>query len=234
MPTLPFPQGPKKDATEQKYKKFINMLRGLQVNIPFTNALKEMPAYAKFLKEVLSKKRSIPDLVNDCNSLFVPKDCRALEKNLPIKLNDPGRFAITIRLGIRHYKELCDLGASTSLLPLSIWKDINMGDLQPVKMNLYMADGSCVQSTGIIEDVPVQVGKFFVPNDFVVMEIDADVLVPIILGRPFLATAGARIDVREGLLNLMIRDDEVEFQFNKTMKGPSMDKMVETVLMIDD
>ena len=64
-----------------------------------------------------------------------------------------------------------------------------MRNLQPIKMNLYMADGSCVQPTGIIEDIPVQVGKFFVPNDFVVMDIEADVLVPIILGRPFLATA---------------------------------------------
>ena len=95
-----------------------------------------------------------------------------------------------------------------------------MGDLQPVKMNLYMANGSCVQPKGIIEDVLVQVDKFFVPNDFVVMDIDADVLVPIILGRPFLATASARIDVSEGLLNLTIGDVEVEFQFNKTMKGP--------------
>ena len=84
-----------------------------------------------------------------------------------------------------------------------------------------MADGSCVQPTGIIEDVPVQVGKFFVPNDFVVMDIEADVLVPIILGRPFLVTAKARIDVREGLLNLTIGDAEVEFQFNKILKGPS-------------
>ena len=109
-----------------------------------------------------------------------------------------------------------------------------MGDLQPVNMKLYMAHGSCVQPMGIIEDVPIQVGKFFVPNDFVVMDIDADVLVPIILGRPFLATPRARIDVREGLLNLTIGDAEVEFQFKKTMKGPSMDEMVETVLKVED
>ena len=72
-------------------------------------------------------------------------------------------------------------------------------------------DGSCVQPTRIIEYVPVQVGKFFVPNYFVVMDIEADTLVPVILRRPFLATAGARIDVKEGLLNLTIGDEEVEF-----------------------
>ena len=67
------------------------------------------------------------------------------------------------------------------------------------------------QPTGIIEDIPVQVGKFFVPNDFVVMDINADVQVPIILERPFLATVGAKIDVKEGFLNLNIADEEVEF-----------------------
>ena len=84
-------------------------------------------------------------------------------------------------------------------------------------MRLYMADGSCVQPTGILEDVMVQVGKFFVPNNFVVMDIDADVQVPIILGRPFLATAWVRIDVKDGLLSLTIVDEEMEFQFNKMM-----------------
>ena len=68
-------------------------------------------------------------------------------------------------------------------------------------------------------------GKFLVLNDFVVMDIEADVLVHVFLGRPFLATAGARIDVKEGLHNLTIGDEEVEFRFNKTMKGPSMDEV---------
>ena len=86
-----------------------------------------------------------------------------------------------------------------------------MGDLKLMKMRLYMQDGSCVQPTDIIEDIPVQVDKFFVPNDFVVMDIDADVQVPIILERPFLATAGERIDVKEELLNLTIGDEEVEY-----------------------
>ena len=101
-------------------------------------------------------------------------------------------------------------------------------------IKLYMADGSCVHPTGIIEDVSVHVGKFFVPNDFVVMSIDADVLVPIILWRTFLVTTEARNDVKEGLHNLTIGDEEVEFQFNKTMKGPSIDEMIETVLKADE
>ena len=89
--------------------------------------------------------------MDECNSVPLSHQCSALNRNnLSVKLNDPGRFAITIGLGNHRYKALSDLGASTSLLPLSIWEDINMGNLQVVKMNLYMADGSCVQPTGII------------------------------------------------------------------------------------
>ena len=134
----------------------MKLLKSLHINIPFTVVLNEMPAYAKYLKEVLAKKRFIPELFDDCNSLSMFNICSALIKNnLLEKLSDSGRFAITIGLGNRRYKALCDLGASTSLLPLSIWKDINMGDLKPIKMRLFMMDGSCVQPTGIIEDVPV-------------------------------------------------------------------------------
>ena len=74
--------------------------------------------------------------------------CKAIQGNLPEKLGDPGRFAITIGLGAFRYRDLCDLGASTSLLPLSIWSKINMGGLSPIKMKLYMADGSCSQPLG--------------------------------------------------------------------------------------
>ena len=175
-------QKKKKDLADSRYKKFVQLLWSLHINIPFTNALNEMPAYAKFLKEVLAKKRSIPELFDEYNTISLTNECSAIKNNLSVKLNDPGRFAITIGLGNRMYKALCDLGASTSLLLLSIWKDINMGNLHPIKMNLYMEDGSCVQPNGIIEDVPEQVGNFFMLNDFVVMDIEADALVPIILG----------------------------------------------------
>ena len=102
-----------------------------------------------------------------------------------------------------------DLGASASLMPLRIWTQIQMGDLRPVVMKLFMADCSCVYPTGVIDDVPVQVGKFFVPNDFIVMDMEEDDNVPIILGRPFLATAGASIDMRELLLTFEICGEQV-------------------------
>ncbi len=227
---LPFPKK-KKDNTDAKYEKFIEVLKGLNITIPFTDALSEMPAYAKFLKEILAKKRLVPESILECNSLSLSTICSAMhKKNLPEKLCDPGRFAITIGLGNYNYKALVDLGASASLMPLSIWTKINMGDLRPVNMKLFMADGSCVHPTGVIDDVPVKVGKYFVPNDFVVMDIEEDQQVPIILGRPFLATAGACIDVREGLLTFDICGDRVTFDFSSPeTQGEEVQGEVKTV-----
>ena len=108
------------------------MLKGLNITIPFSDALSEMPAYAKFLKEILARKRLVPDSILGCNSLSLPSICKAMHKNLPEKLCDPGRFAITIGLGNYRYKALVDLGASASLMPLSIWTQTQMGDLDPL------------------------------------------------------------------------------------------------------
>ena len=215
---LPFPRK-KRDDTEAKYEKFIKVLKGLNVTIPFSEALSEMPAYSKFLKDILSKKRLVPDSILGVNSLSLPSICKTVHKNLPEKLCDPGRFAITIGLGNCKYLALIDLGASASLMPLSIWKQIQLGDLRPVNMKLFMADGTCTYSTGVLDDVPVQVGKFFVPNDFVVMDMEEDDSVPIILGRPFLATAGAVIDMRELLMTLDICGEQVVYDFSDPKAG---------------
>jgi Retrotransposon gag protein len=215
---LPFPRK-KKDDTEAKYEKFIKVLKSLNITIPFSDALSEMPAYSKFLKDILAKKRLVPDTILGVNSLSLPSTYKSLNKGLPEKLCDPGRFAITIGLGHHKYLALIDLGASASLMPLSIWKEIQLGDLRPVNMKLFMADGSCTHSTGILDDVPVQVGKFFVPNDFVVMDIEEDESVPIILGRPFLATAGAVIDMRELLMTLDICGEQVVYDFKDSIAG---------------
>jgi len=214
IPTLPFPKKRKaKDASDVKFHKFIKILKDLSLHIPFTEVLEEMPAYAKFLKEVLAKKRVIPESINN-----VTESCALINKAQPEKLKDPGRFAITIGIGNHRYKALCDLGASASLLPLSIWRKINMGDLTPIDMRLFMAYGSCVYPTGMVKDLPVEIEDISVPNDFVVMEMPEDPFAPIILGRPFLATVGAIINVKKAQMTFEIGNETVEFHFNKTMK----------------
>ncbi|GJX21892.1 reverse transcriptase domain-containing protein [Tanacetum coccineum] len=92
---------------------------------------------------------------------------------------------------------LADLGASINLMPLSIWKELRLPALTKTRMILELADRTISTLTGIAEDVFVKVGTFFFPADFVVVDYVADPRVPLILGRPFLRTARALIDVHE-------------------------------------
>ena len=133
-------------------------------------------------------------------------ECSALVAHSPPpKLDDMGSFAIPTSFGDHKYKALCDLGAITSILPLTIWNKINPSvDLKEVNMKVIMADGSYVQPLGMVEDVSIQVEDFVIPVDFLVMNLDENAPVPIFLGRTFLATIGSIIDVKKGLLTSLL------------------------------
>nr|GEX90393.1 DNA-directed DNA polymerase [Tanacetum cinerariifolium] len=121
-----------------------------------------------------------------------------LLKKLPEKLSDPGRFLIPCDfLDFDNCLALADLGASFNLMPLSIWKKLKLPTLNDTKMVLELADKTISKPTGVAENVFVKVGKFYFPADFVVLDFIADLHVPLILGRPFLSTAHAIINVHE-------------------------------------
>ena len=92
-----------------------------------------------------------------------------------------------------------------------------MGELTPTVITLQMADRSMAQPEGILEDVLVKVGKFVFPVDFVVMQMEEDNQVPLLLGRPFLATGAALIDVQKGELTLRVGDKAVQFNINRSL-----------------
>ncbi|XP_021687743.2 uncharacterized protein LOC110670108 [Hevea brasiliensis] len=175
-----------------------------------------MPSYAKFLKDILSKKRK-PE---DYETIALTEECSAILQNkLPPKLKDLGSFSIPCLIGNMNIdKALYDLGASVSLMPLSIYKKLDVGELKPTTISLQLANRSVKYPVGILENIPIKVGKFFILVDFVVLEMEEDVQIPIILGRPFLATAGAIIDVKNGQLSLKVGDEEVEFNLFSAMK----------------
>ncbi|XP_057986667.1 uncharacterized protein LOC131171215 [Hevea brasiliensis] len=183
------------------------------------NALSQIPSYAKFLKEILSKKRRLEDY----ETVARTEDCSAILQNkLPLKLKDPGSFSIPCLISNMNIdKALCDLGASVSLIPLSICQRQDVGELKPTIISLQLADRSVKYPIGVLENIPIKVGKFFIPVDFVVLEMKEDVQIPIILGRPFLAIAGAIIDVKNGRLTLKVGDEEVEFN----LFGAKKDKL---------
>ncbi|XP_042035275.1 uncharacterized protein LOC121781615 [Salvia splendens] len=122
-----------------------------------------------------------------------------IQKKLPAKLKDPGSFNISCIIGNdRQTKALCDLGASINLMPLSFFRKMKISTLKPTTITLQMADRTVTYPKGIVEDVLVMVHDFIFPVDFVVLDMEEDVNVPLILGRPFLATGKALIDVAKG------------------------------------
>jgi len=226
-PPLPFPGRAKAKSMEDKFDKFLAMLQKLEVSLPFTEIISQMPLYAKFLKDVLAKKRTIG--VEEQVALTV--ECSAiLSKGMPRKLSDPGSFSIPCMVGDLHVKSaLCDLGASVSILPLPIAKKIGMEGLLPTRMTLQLADRSLKYPLGVLEDVPVKVGKLYIPVDFVVLDMPEDAQMPIILGRPFLATGGVVIHVQDGKLSFHIGEEMVEFSLTGAVSKP----MQESACSID-
>ena len=119
-----------------------------------------------------------------------------LQSPSPPKLQDPDSFSIPCYVGdVQIKRVICDLGASVSLLSLSLCKKLQLLDLKPTTTLVQLADYSITQHAGILEDLPVHVGKFIIPWDFFVMDMDKNSQVPLFLGRPFLTTAGALINV---------------------------------------
>ncbi|XP_070005679.1 uncharacterized protein [Nicotiana sylvestris] len=117
------------------------------------------------------------------------------------KLEDPGAFTIPCTIGSADFaKALCDLGASINLMLYSVFKTLGIGKLRPTSMRLQMADRTMKRPLGIINDVLVQVDKFILPADFVILDYEVDYEVPIILVRPFLAIGKALVDVEAGEL----------------------------------
>ncbi|GKA97260.1 reverse transcriptase domain-containing protein [Tanacetum coccineum] len=143
-----------------------------------------------------------------------------LKKNkLPKKLGDPGRFLIPCEFsGINTCNALADLGASINLMPYSIWKDLSLPELTPTCMTLELADRSITEPIGIAKDVRLMVGKFQFLADFMVVDFEPDPRVPLILGRSFLKTSRALIDVYEGEITLRVGKEAITFNLDQTSR----------------
>ncbi|XP_060967869.1 uncharacterized protein LOC133035734 [Cannabis sativa] len=207
---IPYPQRLQKNKIDKQFSKFVEIFKKLHINIPFIEALEQMPTYLKFMKDILSKKRKLEEF----EMVALTDECSAvLQKKLPPKLKDPGSFNIPCSIGGSiQTKALCDLGASINLMPLSMFKRLKLGEAKPRTVTLQMADHSLTHPRGIIEDVLVKVGKFIFHADFLILDMEEDENIPIILGRPFLATGRALIDVQKGELKLRVQKEEETFK----------------------
>ena len=195
----PFPQAlrGKKKASEQ-------VLRQVKVNIPLLDIIKQVPAYAKFLKDLCTIKKG---LGIEKKAFLTEQVSAIIQSKNPVKYKDPGSPTISVNIGGNCIdKSLLDLGASVNLLPYFVYKQLGLGELKPTNVTLSLADRSVKIPKGIVEDVLVKIDKFYYPVDFVVLNTEPIANepnhVPIILGKPFLATANAIINCRNGVMQL--------------------------------
>ncbi|KAJ9689243.1 hypothetical protein PVL29_014755 [Vitis rotundifolia] len=201
--------------------------------------IKQVPTYAKFLKDLCTIKRRL----NVSKKAFLTEQVSSIiQCKSPMKYKDLGYPTISVMIGETCVeKALLDLGASVNLLPYSVYKQLGLGELKPTSITLSLADRSVKIPRGMIEDVLVQVDKFYYPMDFVVLDTDpiskGTNSILIILGRPFLATSNAIINCRNGLMQLTFGNMTLELNifnlFNKQFHSGE-DKGPEEVCMIDN
>nr|GFA96217.1 reverse transcriptase domain-containing protein [Tanacetum cinerariifolium] len=192
----------------------MEIFRDLHFELSFADALIHMPKFAPMFKKLLNNKDKLIELMK----MPLNENCLAVVlKKLPEKLRDPGRFLIPCDFtGLDNYLALADLGASINLMPLSIWKKLMLPTLNDTKIALELADRTVSKPTGVAENVFVKVGKFYFPADFVILDFVANPRVPLILGRPFLSTAHALINVYEGEITLRHDDQSLTLKCGDT------------------
>ncbi|GJV73688.1 putative nucleotidyltransferase, ribonuclease H [Tanacetum coccineum] len=181
-----------------------------------------MPKYAKFMKDLLSRKGK----GSAKSKIILNKQCSAVVLNkVPPKEKDPGGFTIPCVIGQSEItRALADLGASISLMPHSMFLRLNLGDLKPTRMCIELENKTTQFPKGITENVMVKINKFVFPVDFVILDMKEDHRNPIILGRPFLATTHAMIDAFNKNISFEVGDEIIIFDLEKSMRFPPSDE----------
>ncbi|XP_070021919.1 uncharacterized protein [Nicotiana sylvestris] len=223
---LPYPQRLAKENGENQFKKFIDMMKSLSINVSLVEALEQMPGYGKFMKDLVTKKRSI-----NCETIKMTHQVSVIVHPMAPKLEDPGVFTIPCTIGSAEFdKSLCDLWASINLMPYSVFNTLGIGQTRPTSMRLQMADRTMKRPLRVIDDALVRVDKFILPADFVIL--DCEVL--IILGRPFLATGKAQVNIEAGELTFQVSDEKVIFHMCKYVRQPNSNEVCSFVDLVTD
>ncbi|CAN6721052.1 unnamed protein product [Malus baccata var. baccata] len=233
-PNVPFPcrfMQSKKDEVE---KDILETFRKVQVNIPILDAIKQVPRYAKFLKELCTTRKRI----STKEVVKVGENVSAiLQRKLPLKCKDPSSFTIPCVIGNTRFESaMLDLGASINVMPYSIYASMNLEELKNDGVIIQLADRSNAYPKGVLEDVLVQVNHLIFPADFYVLEMDESdhaPSLPILLGRPFMKTAWTKIDVFNGTLTMEFDGEVINFNLSDSMKYPSDNHSCFAVDVID-
>ncbi|GAU43740.1 hypothetical protein TSUD_365890 [Trifolium subterraneum] len=236
VPPIPFPQRVQKNKkkTVEEDKEILETFRKVAVNIPLLDAIKQIPKYAKFLKDLCTNKRKVKEndrvsLGRNVSAFIHPNpsssaNVSALSQTLPRKCKDPRVFAIPCSIGDRKFENcMLDLGAGINVMPTSVYNNLDLGPLQPTGLIVQLANRSNARPAGVLEDVLVQVNDLIFPADFYILDMEGETnssRAPIILGRPFMRTAKTKVDVYDGTMSMEFGDIVVKFNIFDAMKHP--------------
>nr|XP_027120653.1 uncharacterized protein LOC113737658 [Coffea arabica] len=218
----PFPSRLEKPKKQDKEKEVLEIFRKVKINIPLLDAIKQVPRYVKFLRDLCVNRRRL----KGDETVVVGENVSAiLQRKLPPKCGDPGMFTIPCRIGNTLIgKAMLDLGVSINVMPKSIYASLKLGPLKDTGIIIQLADRTNAYPDELIEDVLVKINELVFPADFYVFDMDDEHShdpSPLLLGRPFLSTARTKIDVNKGTLSMEFDGEIVHFNIFESMKYPS-------------
>ncbi|RDX73344.1 hypothetical protein CR513_47061, partial [Mucuna pruriens] len=217
------------------------MFRKVEINIPLLDVIKQVPKYAKFLKELCVHKRKKMkgnrEIGGVVSALTRNEELTVGAQALPKKCRDPGIFSVPCTIGECTFVDaMLDLGASINVMPASIYRSLSFGDLEPTRMTIQLANRSIVQPLGVLKDVLIQVNELIFPTDVYVLDMEDETSgkeSTLILGRPFLMTARTKIDVHTGMLSMEFGDTLHPTEDHSLFGINLIDELVEEYLQLD-
>nr|XP_027120589.1 uncharacterized protein LOC113737579 [Coffea arabica] len=226
----PFPGRFTKAKKEESEKEILDTFRKVEINIPLLEAIRQLPKYARFLKELSTNRNKL----NFQDKVRVGENVSAvLQKKLPQKCKDQSMFTIPCIIGQKRIERgMLDLGASINVMPLFIFKALNLGSLKETGVVIQLADRSNVYSEDVVEDVLVKVNEFIFPADFYIVDMNDDNLVNsavLLLGRPFMSIGRTKIDVHENTLSVEFDRETIMFNIFDAMKYPDDTEFINCV-----
>ncbi|GKC63695.1 hypothetical protein Tco_1096293, partial [Tanacetum coccineum] len=189
-PPISFPRRLEQHAEEALVHETMESLKKIRINRLLLKEIRQTDDYAKHMKNFVASKQKTEE---DDEVRMNPRCSALLQSQLPPKEQDPRSFILPCSIGRLDFnKSLTDLGASISVIPFSMYKHLGLEKLEPINMVIEMADNTKSTPKGIVKNLLIKIDKSIFPVDFVIFDMVEDFRMPIILGRPLLATAHAK------------------------------------------
>ncbi|RDX72334.1 Retrovirus-related Pol polyprotein, partial [Mucuna pruriens] len=236
---LPFPNQTVWARRYEINEDFLKLFRKVEINIQLLDAIRQVPRYTKFLKELYVHKRKKKGVIKigGVVSVLVKHENTSVQQILPKKCQDPGIFTVPCTISSCTFTNaMLDLRESINVMLVSIYKSLNLGDLKPTRMVIQLVNRSVVRTLGILKDIVVQVNELIFPTDFYVLDMKdkpSEEGSALILGRPFLMMVRRKIDIHVGTLSMEFGDTFVNFNIFEALKHPVEDHSIFSIDTID-